>query len=72
MSCRGPNNPHSYYLKGLQMGRLLIIDMDSRAVIESIEGGNQCTGLDVSPDGSHIVLTDFLDNAVRVYRRRGN
>lgn len=72
VSCRGPNNPKSYYLKGLQMGRLLIIDMETQAVAESIEGGNQCTGLDVSPDGTHIVLTDFLDNAVRVYRRRGN
>ena len=26
-------------------------------------------GLDVSPDGKYIVLTDFLDHAMRVYER---
>jgi DNA-binding beta-propeller fold protein YncE len=41
----------------------------TRKVIEEIEGGNQPTGLDVSPDGKYVVSTDFLDHAMRVYER---
>ena len=31
-------------------------------------GGNQCTGLDVSPDGNYLAFSDFLDNTIRVYK----
>ena len=69
VSCRGPNNPEKGYLyKGLVMGRLDVIDTETLTVIESIEAGNQPTGLDVSPDGKTIVLSDFLDNRIRVFK----
>lgn len=69
VSCRGPNNPKKGYLyKGLKLGRLDIIDTTTMTLIESIEAGNQPTGLDVSPDGSRIVLSDFLDNRIRIFR----
>ena len=71
VSCRGPNHPEKGYLyKGFKMGRLDIIDTRTLEVTESIEAGNQPTGLDVSPDGRTLVLSDFLDNRVRVFRRR--
>lgn len=71
VSCRGPNNPDKGYLyKGYVFGRLDIIDTKTFTRIESIEAGNQPTGLDVSPDGKTIVLSDFLDNRIRVYRIR--
>lgn len=69
VSCRGPNNPEKGYLyKGLVMGRLDVIDTETLTVLESIEAGNQPTGLDVSPDGKTIVLSDFLDNRIRVFK----
>lgn len=70
VSCRGPNNPHRGYLhKGLEMGRVYVIDTKTLEVTEYWEGGNQPTGLAVSPDGRYVVSSDFLDHAIRVYRR---
>ncbi|MBX3721991.1 MAG: strictosidine synthase [Turneriella sp.] len=51
------------------MGHLMVVDLATQTVVEDIEAGNQPTGLDVSPDGKYIVLTDFLDHAMRVYER---
>ena len=47
----------------------MVIDIATLKVIEDLEAGNQPTGLDVSPDGKYVVLTDFLDHAMRVYER---
>lgn len=69
VSCRGHNNPKSFLIKGPDFGKVMVIDLSTRKVIEEIEGGNQPTGLDVSPDGKYIVSTDFLDHAMRVYER---
>jgi|GEM_PF-1493102 len=69
VSCRGKNNPKSYLIKGPDFGKLMVIDIATQQVVEEIEAGNQPTGLDVSPDGKYIVLTDFLDHAMRVYER---
>lgn len=68
VSCRGPNNPRGYQYKGLVFGRIYIIDVNTLEVVEYIEGGNQPTGLDISPDDQFLVFSDFLDNAIRVYR----
>ncbi|MBS0617071.1 MAG: beta-propeller fold lactonase family protein [Spirochaetes bacterium] len=69
VSCRGRNNSKSYLLKGPDFGKLMVVDTATHQVVESIEAGNQPTGLAVSPDGRYIVLTDFLDHALRVYER---
>ena len=69
VSCRGPNNPQSYLLKGFSMGQINVIDLSLEKVIDSWEGGNQPTGLDISPNGKYIVFSDFLDHAIRVYDR---
>lgn len=68
-SCRGPNNPKSYLIKGHKLGQLHIVDTATNTTMEIIEGGNQPTGLDVSPDGKYVVFSDFLDDRIRVYRR---
>jgi len=70
VSCRGPNNPVLDYLyKGYEMGQLYVIDTLDFSVHQFVEGGNQPTGLDVSPDGRRVVFSDFLDFRLRVYLR---
>lgn len=69
VSCRGKNNPESYLIKGYDLGRIYVIDTATMKVVEQWKGGNQPTGLDVSPDGKYVVFSDFLDDAIRVYRR---
>ncbi len=70
VSCRGHNNPDKGYLyKGYDMGRVYVIDTFSLSVREWWEGGNQPTGLAVSPDGALVVSSDFLDARVRIHRK---
>ncbi len=70
VSCRGPNNPDKGYLhKGYEFGRIYVIDAETLSVKEWWEGGNQPTGLDLSPDGRLVVFSDFLDDRLRVYRQ---
>ena len=67
VSCRGENNPSSYYIPGPEWGTMLMYDTASGEPIDAIVGGNQCTALDVSDDGSTLVFSDFLDARMRVY-----
>lgn len=70
VSCRGPNNPQKGYLhKGLEMGKIYVIDTAALTVQEFWEGGNQPTGLDISPDGQTLVFSDFLDKRLRIYKK---
>ena len=69
VSNRGKDNPRTGYLtKGPEWGSVLAIDTATGKVLDAIIGGNQCTGLDVSPDGSLLAFSDFLDRVIRVYR----
>ena len=67
VSNRGRDNAESYYLPGPEWGTVLAIDTGSGTVLDAIVGGNQCTGLDVSPDGTLLAFSDFLDHKIRVY-----
>ncbi|MBN1631163.1 MAG: SMP-30/gluconolactonase/LRE family protein, partial [Thermoleophilia bacterium] len=67
VSNRGKDNAESYYVPGPEWGTVLAIDTVSGAIADAIVGGNQCTGLDVSPDGSLLAFSDFLDHKIRVY-----
>lgn len=70
VSCRGPNHPKDGYLKkGNFLGQVFVIDTKTDEVIDSWEAGNQTTGLDVSSDNRFLVISDFLDNQIRVYTR---
>lgn len=68
VSNRGRNNPESYYLKGPEWGTVAVIDTATGSYLDAIIGGNQTTGLDVSPDGTLLAYSDFLDDRVVVYR----
>lgn len=67
VSCRGPNNPGSYLLRSPRDGHVYIIDVDTGDVLQTLVGGNQPTGLDVSADGCFLAFTNFLDDTVEVY-----
>jgi len=67
VSNRGKDNPKTYYIPGPEWGSVLAIDTATGKILDAIVGGNQCTGLDVSPDGKLLAFSDFLDNKIRVY-----
>jgi YVTN family beta-propeller protein len=67
VSNRGENNPVSYGLPGPEWGSVLAVDTRTGRLLDAIVGGNQATGLDVSPDGRLLAFSDFLDNRVSVY-----
>ncbi len=68
VSCRGPNNPENYGLPSPEDGEIYMIDTRTLEVVEVIAGGNQPTGLAVSPDGALLVFSNFQDNDVEIYR----
>jgi DNA-binding beta-propeller fold protein YncE len=67
VSCRGKDNPRSYYVKGPEWGSVLAFDAATGKILDAIVGGNQCTGLDVSPDGKLLAFSDLLDDTIRIY-----
>jgi len=67
VSNRGKDNPKTYYIPGPEWGSVLAIDTATGKILDAIVGGNQCTGLDVSPDGKLLAFSDFLDDKIRVY-----
>lgn len=66
VSCRGANNPTSYYLPGPEWGSILVFDTSTGQGVDAVVAGNQPTALDVSDDGTLLVFSDFLDNRLRV------
>jgi len=66
VSNRGRNGSN-YYLPGPEWGSVLAIDTRTGRVLDAIVGGNQPTGLDVSPDGRTLAYSDFLDDRVTLY-----
>lgn len=67
VSNRGRNGA-SYYNPGPEWGSVVVIDTATGRTLDAIVGGNQTTGLDVSPDGRLLAYSDFLDNRVCVFR----
>ncbi|MDZ4166356.1 MAG: PEGA domain-containing protein [Coriobacteriia bacterium] len=67
VSCRGENNPKSYYIPGPEWGSILVFDTASGRPLDALIAGNQPTALDVSDDGTLLIFSDFLDNRLRVY-----
>jgi YVTN family beta-propeller protein len=65
---RGPNGVDGYEKKGPVAGELIAIDAARLTVVARQWGGNQPTGLAVSPGGIQVVFTDFLDHRVESYR----
>jgi DNA-binding beta-propeller fold protein YncE len=67
VSNRGKEDPANASHAGPEWGSVLAIDTSDGAILDAIVGGNQCTGLDVSSDGSLLAFSDFLDDHVRMY-----
>ncbi len=67
VSCRGENDPQSYYLPGPEWGSVLLFDALTGEPLDAVVGGNQPTALDVSDDGDRFVFSDFLDDTLRMY-----
>lgn len=67
-SSRGKNNPVNYEHKGPDFGKIYWIDTKTRQVAGWIWGRNQPTGLAVSPDGTQVAFTDFLDANLELYQ----
>jgi DNA-binding beta-propeller fold protein YncE len=66
VSNRGRNGSN-YYLPGPEWGSVLAVDTDTGRILDAIVGGNQPTGLDVSPDGRTLAYSDFLDDRMTLY-----
>jgi len=64
---RGPNGAEGYEKPGPLAGELVAVDADRLKVAYRQWGGNQPTGIALSPDGASLVFTDFLDRRVELY-----
>ena len=68
ISSRGHNSTNGYLEKGPEFGKIFVYNILSKRVTDWTWGGNQPTGLAVSPDGSFLAFTDFLDHQIEIYR----
>jgi len=68
VSSRGPNNPDGYTTRSSVNGRITIIDVINEKPVVEFEGGNQPTGLDVSPDGHYLCFSNFQDADFELYK----
>jgi DNA-binding beta-propeller fold protein YncE len=68
VSCRGKNfSSDNYYVPGPEWGTVLLFDTASGKLLDAIIGGNQPTGLAVSPDGAKLAFSDFLDAQIEMF-----
>ena len=67
ISSRGHNSENGYLQKGPVFGKILVYNTIKKKIADWIWGGNQPTGLAVSPDNSLLVFSDFLDHRVEIY-----
>jgi DNA-binding beta-propeller fold protein YncE len=67
VASRGRNNPADYQQPGPEYGKVTLFDAKG-AVVSSVWGRNQPTGLALSADGRYLAFTDYLDNNLELYR----
>ncbi len=69
VSNRGKNySETNYNIPGPEWGSVLLFDTESGELLDAIVGGNQTTGLDISPDGRTLAFSNFLDHNLEIYR----
>jgi YVTN family beta-propeller protein len=68
---RGPDGIDGYEYPGPLAGEIIAVDAESLEILARQWGGDQPTGLALSPDGKRLVFTDFLDDRVEAYRLDG-
>jgi DNA-binding beta-propeller fold protein YncE len=69
-SSRGRNNPEDYTRPGPDFGSVTLLHSADLSEQTRIWGRNQPTGLAISPDGTLMAFTDFLDRNLELYRIR--
>jgi sugar lactone lactonase YvrE len=67
-SSRGRNNPEDYTRPGPDFGAVYVLRTADLSLEEKVWGRNQPTGLALSPGGTYLVFTDFLDDNLELYR----
>ncbi|MDR1059316.1 MAG: YncE family protein [Treponema sp.] len=67
-SSRGRNNSEDYTRPGPEFGAVYALRSADLSLEEKVWGRNQPTGLALSPDGTCLVFTDFLDDNLELYR----
>ncbi len=67
ISSRGKNSRKGYLHKGPVFGKIFVYDVKKHKIIDWTWGGNQPTGLAVSPNGKVVAFTDFLDHRIEIY-----
>ncbi len=70
VSSRGKNNPEGYLFKSKEPGFVTLLDLHGKNKKCVIKGGLQPTGLDISPDGSFFIFSNFQDDTIEIYRFR--
>ena len=68
VSCRGPNNKVDYTKRSPVDGKIIVIDTAEKKQFCEIQGGNQPTGLALSPEQNLLVFSDFQDAALELYK----
>ena len=68
VSCRGPNNKVDYTKRSPVDGKIIVIDTAEKKQFCEIQGGNQPTGLALSPAQNLLVFSDFQDAALELYK----
>ncbi len=68
VSCRGKNNEANWHARGVEYGKIFVLDTDTLEIVDWLWGRNQPTGLAVSPDGTLLAFTNFYDNTIELYR----
>ncbi len=51
------------------LAHIAVVDLDARKVIASVASGHETEGLEFSPDGKYLLVTNEGDNTVTVYNR---
>ncbi|MBQ1660957.1 MAG: YVTN family beta-propeller repeat-containing protein [Treponema sp.] len=67
ISCRGPNNPVDYTRRSPKDGKVQVIDTNTMTLLTEIQGGNQPTGLAISPDRKLLCFSNFQDANIELY-----
>ena len=65
---RGKEDSANSAHAGPEWGSILLVDTAGHTVLDAIVGGNQCTALAVSADGTLLAFSDFFDDRIRVYQ----
>lgn len=67
VSTRGPNNKEDYTKRSPSNGRIHIINTENMSIVKTFEGGNQPTGLNISPNGKILCFSNFQDENIELY-----